>query len=302
MFDAEKTARRLPYPKLADAIAEILLRRSEVVSPERSVIDLGESTLLLMPASSHTLSVVKVVTVHSQNAARGLPTIQGEVVVMRRDTGVRLGTLNGATVTARRTAALSLLAAKTLAPSTGPLLVIGAGAQARAHLEAFRDGLGVEKVYVTSRTRAGAEALAVHARSLGMDARVAQNPAEAVADAPLIVTATTSRTPVLTDSLRLKPGALVCAVGSFQPDVAEVSADIIADSRVVVDTLEAAETEAGDLIQAAATGKWRWSQARELADVLDNTPQRHDGPTVFKSVGHAMFDLAAAHVAFGEPV
>lgn len=300
MFDAEETARRLPYPELADGIAKVLLQRGEIVSPERSVIDLGESTLLLMPAASRTLGVVKVVTVHPQNAAQGLPTIQGEVVVMRRPTGVRLGTLDGATVTGRRTAALSLLAAKTLAPSRGPLLVIGAGAQARAHLEAFRVGLEVQKVYITSRTRAGAEALAVHARSLGMDAHVVESPAEAVADAPLIVTATTSRTPVLTGPLRR--GALVCAVGSFQPEVAEVSADIIAASRVVVDTLEAAKAEAGDLIQAAATGRWRWSQARALADVLGGPRRRHDGPTVFKSVGHAMFDLAAAHVAFGEPV
>ena len=152
----KKRSAASPYPELADTIAEVLLKRSEVVSPERNVIDLGESTLLLMPASSRTLSVVKVVTVHPQNAAQGLPTIQGEVVVMRRDTGVRLGTLDGATVTARRTAALSLLAAKTLAPSTGPLLIVGAGAQARAHLEAFRVGLGVEVAYVTSRTRAGA--------------------------------------------------------------------------------------------------------------------------------------------------
>jgi len=300
-LNAEETARRLPYPELAASIATLLLKRRDVYAPERHVAELEHGSLLLMPAASSELIITKLVTVHPKNAHLGLPTIQGEVVVMRSDNGVRLGILDGATVTARRTAALSLLAVQTLAPSTGSvLLIFGAGVQARAHLEAFRAGLGIEQVFVASRTETKAAELAAHARSLGLDASFVYNPAEVVADASLIVTATTSRTPVLTAPL--KRDAVVCAVGSFQPEVAEVSADVVGGSRVVVDTLGAAKTEAGDLIQAAAVGRWRWAEAEQLENLLTNPASTVDKPTLFKSVGHSLFDLAAAHVAFGVPI
>ena len=300
-LSAEETARRLPYPELADGIAAALLKRRDLYAPERRVVQLEHGSLLLMPAASDELTITKLVTVHPKNAHSGLPTIQGEVVVMRSDNGVRLGILDGATVTARRTAALSLLAAKTLAPSPGGvLLIVGAGVQAKAHLEAFRAGLGIEQVFVASRTETKAVELVAHARSLGMNARFVDDLGEVAADVSLIATATTSRTPVLNGPL--KRGAVVCAVGSFQPEMAEISADVVGDSRVVVDTLEAAKTEAGDLIQAAAAGRWRWTEAEQLEDLLAIPASTVDKPTLFKSVGHSLFDLASAHVAFGTPI
>ena len=299
-LSAQETAARLPYPELADAIAVMLLKRGEMTAPERSTLALGRgNSLLLMPAVSRELTITKLVTVHPDNPARGHPTVQGEVVVMRTDTGVRLGVLDGV-VTERRTAALSLLAAKTLAPSPdGPLLIFGAGVQARAHLEAFRVGRGVEQVFVASRTQEKAAEFVAYAESLGMDAHIAKHPAEVAADASIIVTATTSRTPVLSGPVR--HDALICAVGSFEPEVAEVSAELIGESRVVVDTLEAARTEAGDLIQAVAAGRLQWPEVVGLETLLTNAT-RVGRPTVFKSVGHALFDLAAAHVAFNVPI
>lgn len=299
-LSTEETAARLPYPELADAIAEVLLRRHEITAPERSVLPLEHGrSLLLMPAASRKLTITKLVTVHPDNPGWGLPTVQSEVTVMRTDTGVRLGTLAGV-LTGRRTAALSLLAARTLAAvPNGPLLIFGAGAQARAHLEAFHTGLGVQKVWIASRTRARAADLVTYAQSLGVDARIAENPAEVAADTPLIVTATTSRTPVLSGPVR--QDTLICAVGSFQPETAEVSVDVIGRSRVVVDTLEAAQTEAGDLIQAVAAGRLGWPEVVGLESLLAE-PTRVARPTLFKSVGHALFDLAAAHVAFGVPI
>lgn len=300
-LSAEETARRLPYPELAAGIATLLLKRHDVYAPERHVAELEHGSLLLMPAASSELIITKLVTVHPENAHLGLPTIQGEVVVLRSDNGVRLGILDGGTVTACRTAALSLLATKTLAPSPGNvLLIFGAGVQARAHLEAFRAGLGIEQVFVTSRTETKAEELVAHARSLGLDANFVNDPSEVVADVSFVVTATTSRTPVLTGPL--KRDAVVCAVGSFQPETAEVSADVVGGSRVVVDTLGAAKAEAGDLIQAAAAGRWRWTEVEQLEDLLAAPTATVDRPTIFKSVGHSLFDLAAAHVAFGIPI
>jgi ornithine cyclodeaminase len=156
ILSAEKTASRLPYLELADAIREVALaRRSGTVqAPPRLALPLAEDgVLLVMPASDAEISITKLVTVHPENVGRGLPTIQGEVVVMEAATGSRLGLLDGTVVTARRTAALSMLAARELAPHPdGPLLVVGAGTQGRSHLEAFREGLGVSEVFIYSRT------------------------------------------------------------------------------------------------------------------------------------------------------
>jgi 1-piperideine-2-carboxylate/1-pyrroline-2-carboxylate reductase [NAD(P)H] len=297
IFDAEETAARLPYPDLADSIRDVALARSSgtVGAPPRLALPLpGGAVLLVMPAADAEIAITKLVTVHPENT--DLPTIQGEVVVMEAPTGKRLGILDGATVTARRTAALSLLAAKELAPRPeGPLLVVGAGAQARSHLEAFREGLGVSKVFVSSRTPERAEALAEHARSLGMEAAALATPGEALADVSLVVTATTSPEPVLPDAVAER--TFVAAVGSFQPEAAELPPALVSRSAVVVDTVEGAEEEAGDLIQAERAGAFRWSDAAELEDVLRGR-ERPPGTVVFKSVGHSLWDLAAARTAF----
>jgi 1-piperideine-2-carboxylate/1-pyrroline-2-carboxylate reductase [NAD(P)H] len=215
VLDARESAARLPYPELADSIREVMIRRREgnLNAPSRLALSLPEGgNLLVMPAADGELAITKLVTVHPGNAQRELPTIQGEVVVMEARTGTRLGTLDGGAATARRTAALSLLAARTLARRPdGPLLIVGAGTQARSHLEAFREGLGVSKVLLTSRTTERAVSLAEHARSLGMDARVVDGPQEALDEASLIVTATTSEDPVLPEEI--PEGVFIAAVG-----------------------------------------------------------------------------------------
>ncbi len=301
LFDAGETAARLPYAALADAIGEVALARSSgaVQAPPRLALPLlakPGAVLLVMPASDEELAITKLVTVHPENPGHGRPTIQGEVVVMEASTGTRLGLLDGATVTARRTAALSLLAARELAPRPdGPLLIVGAGAQGRSHLEAFREGLGVSKVFVASRTPAGAESLAARAEDLGMEATVVADPAAALAEASLVVTATTSRQPVLPDGVA--EGTFVAAVGSFEPEAAELPPSLISNAMVVVDTMEGAREEAGDLIRAEKAGAFRWADAAEFEEFVRGR-ERPTGTVVFKSVGHSLWDLAAARTAF----
>ncbi len=295
---ARQTAERLPYPELADEIRAVALAEpGEVHAPPRLALPLpGGGVLLVMPASDAEIAITKLVTVHPGNSRLGLPTIQGEVVVMEAATGVRLGVLDGATVTARRTAALSMLAARELAAiPDGPLLIIGAGIQGRSHLEAFREGLGVSKVFIHSRTPESAESLADYARTLGMETRIVNAPEEALGETPLIVTATTSRTPVLPDE-GVRDDAFVAAVGSFEPEAAELAAELVARSAVVVDTLEGAREEAGDLIQAHEAGLFDW-EPTPLSDAL-RWAQRPRAPVVFESVGCALWDLAAARTAF----
>jgi ornithine cyclodeaminase len=298
-FDATETAARLPYAALADAIRRVALARHSdtVQAPPRLALPLANrSVLLVMPASDGELAITKLVTVHPENPGRGRPTIQGEVVVMEASTGTRLGLLDGATVTARRTAALSLLAARELAPHPdGPLLIVGAGAQGRSHLEAFHEGLGISKVFVASRTSAGAESLVARAEDLGMEATVVADPSEALAEVRLVVTVTTSREPVLPGAVA--EGTFVAAVGSFEPGAAELPPELFSGATVVVDTMEGAKEEAGDLIQAEEAGAFRWEDAMELEEILRGRG-RPSGAAVFKSVGHSLWDLAAARTAF----
>ena len=300
ILGAEETAARLPYADLAESIREVALEREsgEVQAPRRTTLTLpGGGILLVMPAAAGDIAITKLVTVHPENARSGLPTIQGEVVVMEAATGRRLGILDGSILTARRTAALSLLAARELAPRpNGPLLIVGAGTQGRAHLEAFHEGLGTSRIFINSRTEERAEALAEHAEGLGIEARVVRDPAEALDEASLVVTATTSREPVLPEGVPEE--VFVAAVGSFEPGAAELPAGLVGRAAVVVDTLEGTREEAGDLIRAEKAGAFDWSDATPLEDVL-RTSERPEGPVVFKSVGHALWDLAAARTVFG---
>jgi ornithine cyclodeaminase len=300
ILDSRETEVRLPYPELADSIREVMdgRREGKLDAPSRLVLPLPEGgNLLVMPAADDELAITKLVTVHPGNARRELPTIQGEVVVMEAGTGTRLGIIDGGAATARRTAALSLLAARTLSRHPdGPLLIVGAGTQARSHLEAFHEGLGVSKVLLTSRTPERAVSLAEHARSLGMDARVVDGPQEALDEVSLIVTATTSGEPVLPEDV--PEGIFVAAVGAFDPEMAELAPGLVGSSSVVVDTIEGVREEAGDLIKAQRAGAFDWEDATQLEDAL-LWRESPGGPIVFKSVGHALWDLAAARTAFG---
>ena len=312
-FPPRETARVLPWLPLAEAIADVMRRKERglACAPRRIHMDLaGGGLLLAMPAADDELAITKLVTVHPDNPAkRGLPTIQGEVLVMDARDGRRLGILDGVTVTARRTAALSLLAAMTLAPNTaGPLLLVGAGTQGQAHLEAFREGLGIEEVFISARGAARALELKEYAQSLGMKAHAVADAADAVERCPLIVTATTSRAPVLPE--RVRPDAFIAAVGAFRPDMAEIPAALVRSCAVYVDTLSGTREEAGDLLQANIP----FSDVTRLADMLDekangdaNAPSADAPggttpsapcPVLFKSVGSALFDLAAARLAF----
>ena len=299
ILDATQTVDRLPFGELADSIREVALALSSggLQASPRLVVPLQEGgVLLVMPATNREITITKLVTVHPENQARGLPTIQGEVIVMEATTGERLGLLDGSVVTARRTAALSMLAARELAPrQRGPLLIVGAGTQGRAHLDAFHEGLGVSRAFVSSRSTKSAVSLAGHARSLGMEAEAVEGPEEVLDEVSLVVTATTSQEPVLPDTV--PEGVFVAAVGSFEPEAAELPPALISASQVFVDTMEGTKDEAGDLIQAAQAGAFDWDDATALDDAL-RPSRRPEGTVVFKSVGHALWDLAAARTAF----
>jgi ornithine cyclodeaminase len=295
-LDARHTADALPYAALAHEI-EALLRDPGVVVPPRTVQALaGGGSYFVMPAADARVAITKLITFIPDNATRGLSTIQGDIVVFDAVTGQRTALLDGPTVTARRTAAVSLLAARLLAPRTdGPLLIVGAGVQGRSHLEAFHAGLGVQEVWVASRSAASADALVQHAHSLGMRAHRVDDADAALADCPLVVSCTSAQGIALRANPR--PDAFVAAVGAFTPRMVEWAPEVCrwlaAEGSLVVDTRDA-DVEAGDLLQAGIAVP----VLATLADVVrDPVAHRRSGPVFFKSCGWAGWDLAAARLA-----
>ena len=302
MLSPEETAAALPYPALTRAI-EAVLRDPQVHVPPRLIQTLpGGGSLFVMPAVSGNVAMTKLITFVADNATRALPTIQGDIVVFDTVTGRRLTILDGPTVTARRTAAVSLLAAQKLARRTdGPLLIVGAGVQGKSHLEAFQDGLGIQEVWVASRSPTSADALVAHAQARGLKARRVDDADTALMDCPLVVSCTSAQAIALQAIPR--DDAFVAAVGAFTPAMVEWAPEVCRHAHksgtVVVDTREA-DHEAGDLLQAGLDVH----SLPTLSDVVLESPawtakHRGDGPVFFKSCGWAGWDLAAARCVVG---
>ena len=295
ILDALQTAARLPW---ADLVAEIalLLQDSSVSIPPRLVQALGGgASLFVMPASDSHTAITKLITFTPTNAGTSRPTIQGDVAVFDIATGQRRLLLDGPTVTARRTAAVSALAAHRLAPnSLGPLLIVGAGVQGKAHLEAFAAVLGTRHVMITSRSTPNAERLVQHAESLGMKAQLVFDADAALSSCPLAVTCTPANSIVLSATPR--QDAFISAVGAFTPSMAELSPGlcqhVARQGTVWLDTVDA-EHEAGDLLQAGLN----LHAMATLGDVVRQNTPRPTGPVLFKSCGWAGWDLAAARLA-----
>ena len=285
----------MPYALLVAELTRLLGDDSVQVPPRLVQALAGGGSLFVMPAMDARTAIAKLITFTPANAGRAMPTIQGDVLVFDVATGKRLMLLDGPTVTARRTAAVSVLAAQRLAANTqGPLLIVGAGVQGRAHLEAFAEVLKITDVVIASRSRASADALAQHAQSLGLRARVVLDANAALADCPLAVTCTPAQSVVL--SALPRHDGFISAVGAFTPAMVELSPALClhmaAQGAVFVDTQDALH-EAGDLIQAGLDV----SQFATLAQVIRQDIKSVGQPVLFKSCGWAGWDLAAARTA-----
>ncbi|MBI2774242.1 MAG: ornithine cyclodeaminase family protein [Chloroflexi bacterium] len=265
--------------------------------PVRPSIPLGGGgTALTMPAAvaGWPYWSVKVVTVAPGNTLLGLPLIGAAVLLGDFATGTPLALIEGASLTALRTGAAGGVAAAALArPASSILALFGAGAQARMQLRAAARVLKLTEVRVVSRDAAHSRAFVAEAaadpdlRSAGV--RVAGRD-DAVRGADIVVTATTSDTPVF-DGALLGSGVHVTAVGSFRPSMRELDEATLRGARVVVDQRDAALAEAGELQGL------RREDLVEIGDVVaGRAPGRTDARqrTVFKSVGNAVQDLAVA--------
>jgi alanine dehydrogenase len=302
VYSAAEVHAALPWPALVQAL-EAAFVAGDTEVPLRHAHALGEGgSLLLMPAWSTSALGVKLVTVMPQAAAQGLASVQASYLLSDRRSGVPLALLDGEALTLRRTAAASALAARHLMRHDAQtLLIVGAGRLApwlvRAHV-ALRPGLS--RVLVWARRADMAVALARELCDEGIAASAQADLAGAVGRADAISCATTSMEPLLRGAW-LRPGTHLDLVGAFRRDMREVDDAAIARcARIVVDTRAGALAEAGDLVQALERGSIAPSAITgDLAELLRMEcagRTADDQITLFKSVGTALEDLAAAQL------
>lgn len=299
----------------ADAMAEVLAAqaRGETYMPLRSIMRPPDAVgfMGLMPAwrgpsgDSPALFSLKAICMNPANPARGLDAHQGLVTLFDGDTGIPLATLDASAITAVRTAAVSAVATRVLArPDARVLGILGAGVQARSHIDALLRVRDFDEVRVYAPTHDHARAVieSIHREPGGgtLRADAAQTPRHAVAGADVVVTATSSRTPVL-DPDWLGPGAHINAVGASTPAMRELTPEIVAGAALFADSRESLRHEAGEYRAAVELGLIDENDdPAELGEVLAGLrPGRQDEDelTVFRSLGLAVEDLAAAERA-----
>jgi len=273
-------------PAMEKALVDFSTGR--VTQPVRSIITIDPpgGFLGLMPALTPDGLGLKAVTFYPSNAERGIPTHMATIFLVDPQTGTPLAIMDGRLITEMRTAAVSATATKLLAlPEAKVLAILGSGVQARSHVEALRLVRQFEDIRVWSPT-------AEHAKQFAQEIGATAMPAEeAVRGADVVVSVTSSKTPVLKGDW-LKPGSHVNAIGACRPDWRELD-DEAMQNVVFVDSREGAINESGDVILSGA------KIYAELGEALaGKVPPRANETTIFKSLGMAMEDIAAATLVY----
>ena len=289
-LNEEQVRERLRMAELIPAMEKALIDFSvgRVTQPVRSTIHIDPlgGILSSMPALTPNGLGLKAVTFYPSNAERGMPTHMATIFLVDPQTGTPLAIMDGRLITEMRTAAVSAAATKLLAsPEAKVLAVLGSGVQARSHVEALRLVRRFEEIRVWSPTLE-------HARQLAEEIGGAAFSAEqAVRGADVVVTVTSSKTPVLKGAW-LKNGCHVNAIGACRPDWRELDNEAMGNV-VFVDSREGAMKESGDVILSSA------KIYAELGEALaGKVPSRANETTIFKSLGMAVEDIAAATLVY----
>jgi len=286
----EQVRKHLRMEELIPAMEKALIDFSagKVTQLVRSVIKVNPpgGFLGLMPALTPDGLGLKAVTFYPSNAERGIPTHMATIFLVDPGTGTPLAIMDGRLITEMRTAAVSAVATKLLAaPDARILGILGSGVQARSHLEALRLVRQFEEVRVWSPTREHAKQFAEEIGGRAVSSE------EAVRGADVVVTVTSSKTPILKGS-SLKPGCHVNAIGACRPDWRELDDEAMSNV-VFVDSREGAMKESGDVILSGA------KIYAELGEALaGKVSQRTSETTIFKSLGMALEDIAAAMLVY----
>jgi ornithine cyclodeaminase/alanine dehydrogenase-like protein (mu-crystallin family) len=291
ILDEQQVRKHLSMAELIPEMEKALsdFSSGKVTQPVRQVIpvDPPGGFYGIMPALTPDGLGQKIVTFYPPNADKGIPTHMALIVLNDPQTGGPLAVMDGRLITEMRTAAVSAAATKLLAPKNSKVLaILGSGVQARSHFEALRLVRNFEDVRVWSQTKSNADEFS---REIGARVTSAE---DAVRGADVIVTVTSSKTPVMRGAW-LKRGCHVNAIGACRPDWRELDDDAMRNNVVFVDSREAAMKESGDVILSGARIHAELGEA--FAGKIDN---RTDETTIFKSLGMAVEDIAAALLVY----
>ena len=281
----------LSYDDLIPAIRRALIDFSagRVIQPLRTVMQVSAHSgwFAVMPAVYGNVMGAKMVTFYPKNIGLRKHTHLATIQLFRSNTGEPFAVMDGRLITEMRTAAVSAVTADLLAhPQASVLAILGSGVQARAHVAALSRVRSFQEIRVWSRSRDNAQRFATET-----GARVMTTAKEAVAGADVVLTVTSSPEPILFGKW-LKKDALVCAVGAVTPDRRELDEEAMRGS-VVVESREAAQREPGDILLSRA------HVTAEIGELLAGAEfQKKNGPIVFKSVGIAVEDIAAAKLVY----
>lgn len=312
VLDQATVGRLLPIGACIEVMASTLtaLARGDAVLPLRTVIRIPDTSnaFAVMPAYVNDLAPVigaKVITVYPGNLETAFDAHQGAVLLFDPATGALAAVVDATAITTVRTAAVSAVATRVLARGDASrLAILGAGVQGQAHLFAVCAVRPITSVCVWSRNTARARRLADTAeRALGVSASVAPTAENAVRNADVVCTTTSATTPVLYGDW-LAPGTHVNAIGACTPNAREIDSAAVVRSRLYVDRRESALREPGDILTPLEAGEITASHVvAELGDVLlDPSAGRRSAEeiTLFKSLGLAIEDLAAASFVYAE--
>ncbi|MFF4188219.1 ornithine cyclodeaminase family protein [Streptomyces sp. NPDC001691] len=306
LLNGDQVRQALPVAQAHQVVAEVMRRYSggDVVQPVRTVLGSGRDTSLFAAMPCHVVGEtdsgygMKAVLHAPGNHARGLPTHVGLVVVFDPETAQPLALIDGASVTALRTAAASAVATEALAaPDAGDLALIGAGTQARSHLLALREVRPLRRVRLWNRGRVRAEEFVAWARATaGVDVELTDTPADALRGADLVCTTVDTAEPVVR-AADLAEGVHVNAVGSSVPGKRELDAGAVASCTVFVDSRDGALRESSEI--AAPVEEGLVPADRPLTEIGEVLLGKHPGRTgstertLYKSLGMAAQDVAS---------
>ncbi|MRX45129.1 ornithine cyclodeaminase family protein [Agromyces kandeliae] len=299
LIDGPAIAERVPMRAAVDAVRRVLRDGYDPdADPPRSIVDVRRGQLLLMPSELGGWVGQKLATVAPANPARGLDRIQAVYVLIDAETLAPVALLDGTELTTLRTPAVSAAAIDVVAvPGAASLVVFGTGPQGVRHVEAMRAIRPVERVRFVGRDAARARRAAASVAASGLDAAVGT--AADVADADLVVCATTAREPLFDGALVPRHAAVV-AVGSHEPAARELPGDLLARSHVIVESQRVALAEAGDVILAVAEGRLAPDALIPFSQLFAGPPVASDRPRVVKTCGMGWQDLAVAPLALAD--
>ncbi|MEM1318800.1 MAG: ornithine cyclodeaminase family protein [Bacteroidota bacterium] len=309
IIDKQQVEQLLHYPSLIEALRQAFRQDYQVPQRQHYAVKQPENakdnTLLLMPAWELGAYLgVKTVMVAPENGRYDLPAIQGVYTLFDAHKGTPLASIDAPALTAKRTAAASALASSYLSrDNSSALLMIGTGALAPELIKAHASVRPLQQAYIWGRNFAKADALARRLSSRSLKVNAVPKIEEAVGQVDIISCATLSSQPLLWGKW-LRPGQHIDLVGAYLPDSRESDDAVIQQSQIFVDTRPGATQEAGDLAIPLQQGLIQMEAI--LADLAELCKDLHPGRqqaqsiTLFKSVGHALEDLAAAKLIYSQ--